>query len=111
MKLSALLVIQNEEKITIKKFLQKFSQEKEDLNSLSSKTKKTLTGHIVVITGGAGEIGKATAIAFHNEGAKVYATDINDQTLESLNKEYPNIKVNNLDSTNKKAVEEFSTSD
>ena len=65
--------------------------------------------NIVVTAAGQG-IGRATAIAFNNEGANVYATDINDQTLEALNKEYPNIKVNNLDSTNKKAVEEFSAS-
>ena len=72
--------------------------------------KKRLEDKKALITAAGQGIGKATAIAFHNEGAKVYATDINDQTLESLNKEYPNIKVNNLDSTNKKAVEEFSTS-
>jgi 3-hydroxybutyrate dehydrogenase len=65
--------------------------------------------NIVVTAAGQG-IGRATAIAFHNEGAKVIATDINDKTLEALNKEYPNIKVKNLGSTNKKAVEEFSAS-
>ena len=36
------------------------------------------------------------------------ATDINDKTLETLNTEYPNIKVKNLDSTNKQAIEKFS---
>ena len=72
-------------------------------------TNRLKNKNIVVTAAGQG-IGRATAIAFNNEGANVYATDINDQTLEALNKEYPNIKVNNLDSTNKKAVEEFSAS-
>ena len=71
---------------------------------------KRLKDKNIVITAAGQGIGRATAIAFNNEGANVHATDINDQTLETLNKEYPNIKVKNLDSTNKKAVEEFSTS-
>ena len=72
-------------------------------------SKRLKSKNIVVTAAGQG-IGRATAIAFNNEGANVHATDINDQTLETLNKEHPNIKVKNLDSTNKKAVEEFSTS-
>ena len=71
---------------------------------------KRLKDKNIVVTAAGQGIGRATAIAFNNEGANVHATDINDQTLETLNKEYPNIKVKNLDSTNKKAVEEFSTS-
>jgi len=72
-------------------------------------SKRLKSKNIVVTAAGQG-IGRATAIAFNNEGANVHATDINDQTLETLNKEYPNIKVKKLDSTNKKAVEEFSAS-
>jgi len=71
---------------------------------------KRLENKNIVVTAAGQGIGRATAIAFNNEGANVHATDINDQTLETLNIEYPNIKVKNLDSTNKKAVEEFSTS-
>jgi 3-hydroxybutyrate dehydrogenase len=71
---------------------------------------KRLEDKNIVVTAAGQGIGRATAIAFNNEGANVHATDINDQTLETLNKEYPNIKVKNLDSTNKKAVEEFSSS-
>ncbi len=71
---------------------------------------KRLNNKNIIITAAGQGIGKATAIAFSNEGANVYATDINDKTLEILNKKYPNIKVKNLDSTNKKAVEEFSES-
>ena len=62
--------------------------------------------NIIVTAAGQG-IGKATAIAFHNEGANVIATDINDKTLSDLNKEYPNIKVMKLDSTDKNAILEF----
>ena len=71
---------------------------------------KRLEGKNVVVTAAGQGIGRATAIAFQNEGANVIATDINDKTLETLNKEYPNIKVKNLDSTNKIAIESFSTS-
>ena len=45
----------------------------------------------IVVTAAGQGIGKATAIAFHNEGASVIATDLNDKTLADLNKEYPNI--------------------
>ena len=49
-------------------------------------------------------IGKATAIAFHNEGAQVTATDLNHKTLADLNKEYPTIKVKKIDSTDNTAI-------
>ena len=71
---------------------------------------KRLENKNVIITAAGQGIGKATAIAFHNEGANVIATDINEGTLEILNKEYPNIKVKKLDSTDKDAVEKFSAS-
>ena len=71
---------------------------------------KRLENKIAIITAAGQGIGKATAIAFHNEGANVIATDINDQTLEALNKKYPKIKIRNLDSTLKKDVEAFSSS-
>ena len=71
---------------------------------------KRLEDKNIVVTAAGQGIGRATAIAFHNEGANVIATDINDKTLETLNKEYPNIKVKNLDSTNKQAIEKFSAS-
>ena len=71
---------------------------------------KRLENKNVIITAAGQGIGKATAIAFHNEGANVIATDINEGTLEILNKEHPNIKVKKLDSTDKDAVEKFSAS-
>ena len=58
-----------------------------------------LEGKQIVVTAAGQGIGKATAIAFHKEGAHVIATDLNDKTLGDLNKEYPEIKVQKLDST------------
>ena len=66
-----------------------------------------LDGKKIVVTAAGQGIGKATAIAFHNEGAHVIATDLNEKTLADLNKEYPNIKVKTLDSTDNNAILEF----
>ncbi len=71
---------------------------------------KRLENKKIVVTAAGQGIGRATAIAFNNEGANVYATDINEDTLKKLNKEHPNIKVKKLDSTNKIAVKDFSES-
>ena len=48
---------------------------------------KRLQNKTIIVTAAGQGIGRATAIAFKNEGAKVIATDINNKTLESLNKE------------------------
>ena len=64
----------------------------------------------IVVTAAGQGIGKATAIAFHKEGAHVTATDLNDKTLADLNKEYPEIKVQKLDSTDNNAILEFTKS-
>ena len=66
-----------------------------------------LEGKKIVVTAAGQGIGKATAIAFHNEGAHVIATDLNEKTLADLNKEYPNIKIKILDSTDNKAILDF----
>ena len=63
--------------------------------------------NIIVTAAGQG-IGKATAIAFHNEGANVTATDLNEKTLTDLNKEFPKIKIFTLDSTDNNAIKKFS---
>jgi len=68
---------------------------------------KRLEGKKIVVTAAGQGIGKATAIAFHKEGAQVTATDVNDKTLADLNKEYPKIKVQKLDSTDNNAIIEF----
>ena len=54
---------------------------------------KRLENKNIVVTAAGQGIGRATAIAFYNEGANVYATDINEKTLKSLNKEYQGIIV------------------
>ena len=66
-----------------------------------------LEGKKIVVTAAGQGIGKATAIAFHNEGAHVIATDLNEKTLADLNKEYPNIIIKTLDSTDNKAILDF----
>ena len=66
-----------------------------------------LEGKKILVTAAGQGIGKATAIAFHKEGAQVTATDLNDKTLTELNKEYPEIKVQKLDSTDNTAILEF----
>ena len=72
--------------------------------------KMRLENKKIVVTAGAQGIGKATAIAFANEGADVLATDINEEKLNELSKDYPNIKIANLDATNKIEVEKFCSS-
>ena len=68
---------------------------------------RRLEGKKILVTAAGQGIGKATAIAFHKEGAHVTATDLNDKTLADLNKEYPEIKVQKLDSTDNNAILEF----
>ena len=69
--------------------------------------KNRLEGKNILVTAAGQGIGKATAIAFHNEGANVIATDINEKTLKDFNKEYPNIKVQKLDSTQNDEILKF----
>jgi NAD(P)-dependent dehydrogenase (short-subunit alcohol dehydrogenase family) len=62
--------------------------------------------NIIVTAAGQG-IGKATAIAFHKEGANVFATDINEITLKTLKEEYPKIDIFKLDSTKREDVNNY----
>ena len=71
---------------------------------------KRLEGKKILVTAAGQGIGKATAIAFCKEGAEVIATDINENTLSNLNKDYPEILVSKLDSTNNKSILEFTKS-
>ena len=68
---------------------------------------KRLKGKNIIVTAAGQGIGKATAITFHNEGANIFASDINEKTLTELNKEYPNIKVQKLDATDNKSIVEY----
>ena len=56
---------------------------------LKKNISKNLEGKIVIITGGSGAIGKATAVTFKNEGAEVIALDSNQKKVKEL--------ANNLD--------------
>ena len=71
---------------------------------------KRLEEKKIVVTAAGQGIGKATAIAFYKEGAHVTATDLNEKTLADLNKEYPEINVQKLDSTDNKAISKFTKS-
>ena len=68
---------------------------------------KRLEGKNAIVTAAGQGIGKATAITFHNEGANVFATDINEKTLKSLKEQFPKINVFKLDSTNKEDVDSY----
>ncbi|XP_053414995.1 dehydrogenase/reductase SDR family member 6 isoform X2 [Nycticebus coucang] len=65
-----------------------------------------LDGKVIVLTAAAQGIGRATALAFAREGAKVVATDINESKLQELEK-YPGIQIRVLDVTKKKQIDEF----
>jgi 2-keto-3-deoxy-L-fuconate dehydrogenase len=56
-----------------------------------------LKGKTALITSAAQGIGRASAIAMANQGAKVYATDIRDDLLKTLGEEGPGIEALVLD--------------
>jgi 2-dehydro-3-deoxy-L-fuconate 4-dehydrogenase len=56
-----------------------------------------LKGKTAFLTATAAGIGRATALAYAREGARVIATDIDLAGLESLKQEHPNIEVARLD--------------
>ena len=64
----------------------------------------------IVVTAAAQGIGRATAIAFVDEGANVIALDINEEKLNELKKEKNEIQIQKLDATNKQDVEKFANS-
>ena len=66
-----------------------------------------LTNKNIIVTAAAQGIGRATAIAFANEGANVIATDINEDKLREISKENKDIQMQKLDATSKIEVENF----
>lgn len=67
-----------------------------------------LKDKVCLITGGAAGIGKATAIKFANEGAKVVLCDVDPEAGEALAKELGNGAVfYKVDVTNRQAVQEW----
>ena len=68
-----------------------------------------LDGKIIVITAAANGIGRASALAFHAEGAIVYASDVDLVKLREI--EQPGRLIcNKLDVTDKNAIEEYAKS-
>ncbi|XP_052631257.1 dehydrogenase/reductase SDR family member 6 isoform X2 [Harpia harpyja] len=63
-----------------------------------------LDGKIILLSAAAQGIGRAAAIAFAKEGAKVIATDINESKLQELEK-YPGIQIRVLDVTKKEQID------
>jgi len=57
-----------------------------------------------VVTAAGQGIGRATAIAFADEGATVWATDINQEALHTLAQEYPTIVCRPLDVRNPEQI-------
>ncbi|GAB1441290.1 beta-ketoacyl-ACP reductase [Ignavibacteriales bacterium] len=81
---------------------------------------KRLDGKVAVITGGARGIGKAAALRFSEEGAKVVIWDVNEELGNQLvaelgeNSTFVKVDVTDLDSTTAaagKTVEKFGTID
>ena len=67
-----------------------------------------LKDKVCLITGGAAGIGKATAIKFANEGAKVVLCDVDPEAGEALAKELGNGAVfYKVDVTDREAVQEW----
>jgi 2-keto-3-deoxy-L-fuconate dehydrogenase len=66
-----------------------------------------LAGKIAVVTAAGQGIGRASAIAFANEGAVVWATDINEQLLAVLSGSRPGIRTRRLDVRESKDVGDF----
>jgi 2-keto-3-deoxy-L-fuconate dehydrogenase len=66
-----------------------------------------LSGKIAVITAAGQGIGRATALAFADQGATVWATDINEALLATLSHDRPNIQTRRLDVRDSQDVEKF----
>jgi 2-keto-3-deoxy-L-fuconate dehydrogenase len=66
-----------------------------------------LAGKIALVTAAGQGIGRATAIAFADEGAVVWATDINEPLLETLSHDRPGIRAHRLDVRESQAIVAF----
>jgi 2-keto-3-deoxy-L-fuconate dehydrogenase len=64
-----------------------------------------LSGKYALITAAGAGIGRASALAFAKEGAKVLATDINAEALASLATEHPSIATRTLDVTQPEQIQ------
>lgn len=66
-----------------------------------------LNGKTALLTAAAQGIGKATALAFAEEGAQVIATDINEDAIQALAQTHDNIEGVKLDVLDNQAVSSF----
>jgi len=70
-------------------------------------------GKVAMVTGGASGMGRMSAIRLAEQGAKVFAMDMDEVGLASLKEQHPNITVKKVDVSNyeevKVAVEQAST--
>jgi len=64
-----------------------------------------LEGKIAFVTAAAQGIGRATALAFADEGATVWATDIDEASLKTLSSDRPGIRTRRLDARDSQAVD------
>lgn len=69
----------------------------------------SMDGKTVLITAAAQGMGRACALACAAQGAKVYATDVNEAGLTSLAEENPAVSVHSLDVTNAAAINALAT--
>jgi len=72
---------------------------------------KDFKNKVVVITGAGSGIGRATALAFAREGAKLHLTDINTERIEAVGREIlalgAEVKTYVIDSSDRAAMEKF----
>jgi len=66
---------------------------------------RRLEGKVALITAAAQGIGRASALRFAEEGATVWATDLNDQALATLAAERPGITARHLDVRDGSAID------
>ena len=68
-----------------------------------------LDGKCVLLTAAGQGIGRASALAMAQEGARVIATDINEDALAALESEAPGIECRMLDVLDKQAIDELAS--
>ena len=68
-----------------------------------------LAGKIALVTAAGQGIGRATALAFANEGATVWASDVNQAALKSLGDERRDISVRALDVRDSGSVDQIAS--
>jgi 2-keto-3-deoxy-L-fuconate dehydrogenase len=66
-----------------------------------------LAGKIAVVTAAGQGIGRATTLAFADEGAEVWATDKDEKLLPALSRERPNLRIRPLDVLASQPVSDF----